>query len=91
MYGAAQTRISPWVGSAAWTGDGARFLFGVLKKFPLTSSAQITEQTINGGPGFYIEEDGRPTQTMAFDIRDGRIVSVYVVRNPDKLVHLRPI
>jgi RNA polymerase sigma-70 factor (ECF subfamily) len=69
----------------------ARFLFGVLKKFPLAGSAQILEQIINGGPGFYIEENGQPVQTMAFDIRDGRIASVYVVRNPDKLARLTPM
>lgn len=68
----------------------ARFLFGVLKKFPLGASARISERTINGEPGFYIEEDGRPVQTMAFDIRDGRIASVYVMRNPDKLARLAP-
>jgi RNA polymerase sigma-70 factor (ECF subfamily) len=68
----------------------ARFLFGVLKKFPLSDSARISEQTINGEPGFYIEEDGKPVQTMAFDIREGRIASVYVVRNPDKLARVTP-
>lgn len=33
-------------------------------------------------------EEGRPVQTIAFDIRDGRVASVYVVRNPDKLARL---
>jgi RNA polymerase sigma-70 factor (ECF subfamily) len=66
----------------------ARFLFGVLKKFPLGDSARISERTINGEPGFWIEEGGRAVQTMAFDIRQGRIDSVYVVRNPDKLARL---
>jgi len=27
-------------------------------------------------------------QSTALDIRDGRIVAIYVVRNPDKLRHL---
>jgi hypothetical protein len=26
--------------------------------------------------------------TVALDIRNGRIVSIYIVRNPDKLRHL---
>lgn len=68
----------------------ARFLFGVLKKFPLGDAAQVLEQTINGGPGFYVEEHGRPVQTMAFDIQGGRIAAVYIVRNPDKLARLTP-
>ena len=43
---------------------------------------------INGLPGYVtMEFDGVP-QTTAFDIRDGKIAAVYVVRNPDKLRHL---
>ena len=66
----------------------ARFFFGVLKKFPLGGSAQILEEVVNGAPGFYIEEDGQPVQTISFDIQDGCIKSIYVVRNPDKLARL---
>jgi RNA polymerase sigma-70 factor (ECF subfamily) len=68
----------------------ARFLFGVLKKFALGGTAKISEQTVNGGLGFYVEEDGKPVQTMAFNVRDGKIGSVYIVRNPDKLARLSP-
>jgi RNA polymerase sigma-70 factor (ECF subfamily) len=43
---------------------------------------------INGLPGFVsLEADGL-LQTTALDIRDGRIVGIYVMRNPDKLRHL---
>jgi RNA polymerase sigma-70 factor (ECF subfamily) len=43
---------------------------------------------INGLPGFVtLEEDGM-VQTTALDIEDGRIVGVYIVRNPEKLRHL---
>ncbi len=38
----------------------ARFLFGVVEKFPLGTSAQVLEETVNGAPGFYIREE-RPT------------------------------
>jgi RNA polymerase sigma-70 factor (ECF subfamily) len=68
----------------------ARFLFGVLEKFPLSEAARISEQTVNGGPGFYVEDAGKPVQTIAFDIDGGRIRSVYVVRNPEKLSRLAP-
>lgn len=67
----------------------ARFIFGVLEKFPLSGSATFSEQMINGAPGFYVEDEGRPIQTIAFDVRDGRIRSIYIVRNPDKLARLR--
>ncbi len=47
--------------------------------------------TINGLPGFVtIEADGLP-QTTAFEIADGRITAVYVVRNPDKLGRLMEV
>jgi RNA polymerase sigma-70 factor (ECF subfamily) len=43
---------------------------------------------INGLPGFVsVEYDGLP-QTTALAVEDGRIVAIYVVRNPDKLGHL---
>ena len=43
---------------------------------------------INGLPGFVsVEYDGLP-QTTALAIEDGRVVAIYVVRNPDKLGHL---
>ena len=42
---------------------------------------------INGLPGFItVEHDG--VQTTAFEIADGKIAGVYVMRNPEKLRHL---
>lgn len=66
----------------------ARFLFGVLAKFPLGPSAQVLEETVNRALRFDVEEDGRPVQTMWFDVRDGRVGAAYIVRNPDKLARL---
>jgi len=66
----------------------ARFILGVFKKFPLSPAARLFERTVNGALGFVIEDEGRPVQTIAFDVRDGRIASVYVVRNPDKLTRV---
>jgi len=43
---------------------------------------------INGVPGFVTREADGVLQTTAFDIRDGRIATIYVMRNPDKLKHL---
>jgi RNA polymerase sigma-70 factor (ECF subfamily) len=42
---------------------------------------------INGLPGFVTIEQGR-LQTTALQIEDGKIVAIYVMRNPDKLRHL---
>jgi RNA polymerase sigma-70 factor, ECF subfamily len=43
---------------------------------------------INGLPRFVTVEQGDVMQTTALQIEDGRIVAVYVMRNPDKLRHL---
>jgi len=43
---------------------------------------------INGLPGFVTRESDGEVQTTALEIEDDRIVAIYVVRNPDKLVHL---
>lgn len=69
----------------------ARFVFGVLAKFPLSAQAKVLEATVNGAPGFYIEDQGRPVQTIAFDVEKGRIAAMYIVRNPEKLGRLHLI
>jgi RNA polymerase sigma-70 factor (ECF subfamily) len=43
---------------------------------------------VNGLPGFVTIESGL-VQTTALEIENGRVVGVYVVRNPDKVEHLR--
>jgi RNA polymerase sigma-70 factor (ECF subfamily) len=46
---------------------------------------------VNGLPGFVTMESGGVLQTTALAIEDGRIVGIYVTRNPDKLRHLGAI
>jgi hypothetical protein len=36
-----------------------------------------------------LHEDDGSIETMAFEHHDGRIVAIYVVRNPEKLQHVR--
>ena len=43
---------------------------------------------VNGLPGFVTMEADGEIQTTALEIEDGRIVAIYVTRNPDKLRHL---
>jgi RNA polymerase sigma-70 factor (ECF subfamily) len=43
---------------------------------------------VNGLPGFITLEADGELQTTALEIEDGKIVAIYVVRNPDKLRHL---
>jgi RNA polymerase sigma-70 factor (ECF subfamily) len=62
----------------------AKFVLGYARK------AQYSEQdfqlvTINGAPGLLLRHPLAGTGTYSFDIVDGRIRAIYVVRNPDKL------
>lgn len=43
---------------------------------------------INGLPGFVTMESDNTPQTTALQIEDGKIVAIYVMRNPDKLRHI---
>ena len=43
---------------------------------------------INGLPGFITLEADGELQTTALEIEDGKVTTIYVVRNPDKLKHL---
>jgi RNA polymerase sigma-70 factor (ECF subfamily) len=61
---------------------------GVARKTRFQMPPILYTGLVNGLPGFVtLEQDGFP-QTTALDIRDGRIVGIYMVRNPEKLRHL---
>jgi RNA polymerase sigma-70 factor (TIGR02957 family) len=49
----------------------------------------LYDGVIDGLPGFVTREQDGTLQTMAFALEDGRISTIYVVRNPDKLRHLQ--
>lgn len=52
-------------------------------------STLLRTGTINGLPGFVTRESDGELQTTALEIRDGKIAAIYVMRNPDKLRHVR--
>ena len=56
--------------------------------FAASRSRLVRYGLINGLPGFVTIEQGNILQTTALEIADGRVVAVYVVRNPDKLRHM---
>ena len=43
---------------------------------------------VNGLPGFVTLEADGELQTTALDFEDGKVMAIYIVRNPDKLRHL---
>jgi RNA polymerase sigma-70 factor, ECF subfamily len=62
-----------------------RLLVGLLRKGAPTEEWRFRPARINGAAGYILEEPDGTAQTVAFDVEDGRISAVYVVRNPDKL------
>jgi RNA polymerase sigma-70 factor (ECF subfamily) len=65
----------------------AAFLVGASRK-GWRDDYSLRFEVINGLPGVVIDSPGGVVQTNAFEIEDGVITSIYVVRNPDKLKHL---
>jgi RNA polymerase sigma-70 factor (ECF subfamily) len=66
-----------------------RFLAGIARKNPALQAIEVRAATINGLAGFVLREQDGAIDTMAFEHRDGRIVAIYITRNPDKLRHVR--
>jgi RNA polymerase sigma-70 factor, ECF subfamily len=65
----------------------ARFLIGATRK-GWREDFSIGFAAVNGMPGLIVNAPEGLVQTAAFEIEDGAIHAVYVVRNPDKLRHL---
>ena len=62
----------------------AKFMLGYASKIHWTES-DFELVTINGAPGLLMRHAISGNGTYSFDIADGRIRAIYVVRNPDKL------
>jgi RNA polymerase sigma-70 factor (ECF subfamily) len=62
----------------------AEFLIDIIGKMRWSESDPRLV-TINGAPGLLLRHPTFGNGTYSFDIADGRIRAIYVVRNPDKL------
>jgi RNA polymerase sigma-70 factor, ECF subfamily len=78
--GKASAATRPVLGSDRIT----KFLLGYAGKAHWSES-DFQSVTINGTPGLLMRHPLAGTGTYSFDIVDGRIRTIYVVRNPDKL------
>ncbi len=64
-----------------------RLFTGLIRKAPIRERG-LGPSRINGYPGFVIEaQDGR-VMTVTLDFREGRVSTIYVVSNPEKLQHV---
>ncbi|TWA64066.1 RNA polymerase sigma-70 factor (ECF subfamily) [Azospirillum baldaniorum] len=60
----------------------------LAQEFNQSPSLLIRYAMIDGLPGFISVEGGRIVQTTALHIEQGKIVAIYITRNPDKVRHL---
>src|SRR5690606_19709954 len=67
----------------------ARFLTGVAGKGVPDVTVRFLE--VNGGPAVLVLSGGRPDSVFQVDVADGRIQTLYIIRNPDKLRSLAHI
>jgi len=65
-----------------------RHQVALARLFAKKMSRMLRFGFINGLPGFVTIEEDETLQTTALEIAEGKIVAIYVVRNPDKLRHL---
>ena len=65
-----------------------RLFAGLRRKFGPDWARQVSPVRIDGLPGYISKERGEILQTTALGIENGRIVAIYIVRNPDKLRHV---
>jgi RNA polymerase sigma-70 factor, ECF subfamily len=64
----------------------ARVLLAIARKFGHRTAERMTR--LNGQPAIVSYADGQLVTAMVFDVDEGRITAIYVVRNPDKLRHV---
>ncbi len=85
--------------SAVMTADGGGFASAALR--PVEGSTRIAsymvavadrapglellEQSVNGAPGLVALRGGVVLTVASFDVTEGRVARIWVVRNPDKL------
>ena len=66
-----------------------RLLEGLARKDPSLLGFAMRPATINGLPGFVLRESDGSVDTLAIEHQGGRIVVIYLTRNPDKLRHVQ--
>ena len=83
--GKARALLRPIVGAEAIS----RLIIGAAAKFG--SPTQVLRHLpVNGLPGTIAWENDRVIRVIVFGIQEGKIQSVFIITNPDKLRHLTP-
>ncbi|MFL6973075.1 MAG: sigma-70 family RNA polymerase sigma factor [Xanthobacteraceae bacterium] len=66
-----------------------RFFDGLARSGNLPPAGAVHRVRLGGLPGIVVaDRNGMIDTIMTADVRDGQVVAIYAVRNPDKLAHL---
>ncbi|GAB2464612.1 RNA polymerase sigma factor SigJ [Streptosporangium sandarakinum] len=60
----------------------ARYMAALTGRAP---GLELLEWPVNGVPGLVVRQAGAVTAVASFDVADGRVTRIWVVRNPEKL------
>lgn len=67
----------------------AKFMVGIQKGIPASTNWWTEYREVNGEPGMLVWMEGELNNVWSFHVEKGKIRSIYVVLNPDKLEHLK--
>ncbi|MFI1223669.1 MULTISPECIES: RNA polymerase sigma factor SigJ [unclassified Streptomyces] len=64
---------------------GARIAQYMVALADSAPGLDVLERSVNGAPGLVARRDGVVVTVASFDVADGRVTRIWVVRNPEKL------
>lgn len=88
MYADGGGKIPATIRPIDGIGEVMRIHASLARLFEKDPSRILRYGIINGLPGFVTLEQGGILQTTALQVEDGKVVAIYVMRNPDKLRHI---
>jgi RNA polymerase sigma-70 factor (ECF subfamily) len=69
-------------------GHVVRLYGSLFRKYGAGFVQMVQPVWIDGLPGYISREGKQMLQTTAFEIENGRVISIYITRNPDKLIEV---
>ncbi|MGS2763930.1 sigma-70 family RNA polymerase sigma factor [Sinomicrobium sp. M5D2P9] len=85
-------KVSAAVNVVSGVKNTSKFLLGIFKKFyENVPEVTIAISEVNNRPALFYSLEGKVISCMLPDMKEGKIASIYFVRNPDKLKNLQKI
>lgn len=83
-----QDKVARFLASVGRPGEMDKFMASVGAQPQAELAMAVTE--LNGAPAAVLSAAGRVVTVVSLAISDGKIDTIYLIANPDKLGHLRP-